>query len=96
MMNEITTNIIVSLVTCVIAMIAFWMIEARDYVTEGKVSRMIELQSPRAIKDIEEERKVEQEKLSALIERNTRAINALEVQIAVLNHTLLEIQKSNE
>jgi len=67
-------------VTIVITMTGFWMMVGRDFVTKSEVDKMIDLR----VTAIEQR----EEKFDKVIEKNTEAIQRLEIQIAILNKTL--------
>lgn len=90
-----------NMLVVVIAMVAFWMVEARHYVTREEAYRIAEQSQRdnpylkdreilmRAVQDISQTR----EQLTELVKQSTEATNALKVEIAILNARLEALKK---
>lgn len=95
-MKDLTSNIVTSLGACVIAMMAFWMAEARNYVTRTEAIELIQTNSPYNADKVwitaEINRANESNRmLNETIQRHNEVTSQLKVEIAVLNKTLQTI-----
>lgn len=86
---------------CIIAMIAFWMVEARNYIKRDEVVQLIESQSPYA-KDkslimAELNRANDSNKaLEQTVSQMKDVLMDLKIEIAVLNKTLQGIREEEQ
>lgn len=91
--KDMTSHIMTSLVACIIAMMAFWMVEARNYITRQDAINIINDNSP-YLKDkawLQAEilrANADNKALSAAIQRNNEVTSELKTEVAVLNKTL--------
>jgi peptidoglycan hydrolase CwlO-like protein len=92
-MRDIVTYAVTSLITIVIAMMGFWMLEARNYITRSDAIQLIEANSPYAkdkvwiVAEINRANEANKE-LKNVIDKTNEVLNELRVEIAVLNENL--------
>lgn len=87
---KLSGTAITTLLTIVITMTGFWMMIGRDYVTREEAEVMVSKEN-RVILTLIEERSNNEARLEKVLEKNTEAIQALKIQITVLNNTLEHI-----
>ena len=87
--------VVTTLVTIVIAMGGFWLMEGRKYITRDEASKMISSEN-RIIRQILEEQQEDKRNLVRILEKNTEAIQQLRIQMATLNSTLKYIEEQNK
>jgi hypothetical protein len=96
-MKDFTNNIVTSLMACVVAMIAFWMVEARNYVTRDETIKLIESNSPYSqdknmIMAELSRTNLEAKDMKRSNDETREVLSELKVEIAVLNKVLQNIQ----
>ena len=99
-MKELTSHIMTSLIACVIAMMAFWMVEARNYITRSEAVELITINSPytkdKAWLQAEINRaNADNKSLSEAIQRNNEVTSELKLELAVLNKALQNLIEQN-
>ncbi len=95
MNNEFIKYIATVLVTIVISMTGFWMMMGRNYVTRAE-TKVIAAEKMVIVEERLEMYLGREDKLEALINMNTKAINEFRVQTAILNQTLQHMQNQME
>lgn len=86
-MKEFWKQSFVTAATVIVMMLAFWLVEGREYISRAEVEHFVE---QRVSERFERVLEVEQ-----ALKDNTKVINELRIQLAVLNETLKHIQKDN-
>jgi hypothetical protein len=86
-MKEVWKQLTTTLSVVVIAMAAFWLVEAREYVTRGEMSQNLEKVVLGLHDELADERAVTVA-LALTLDANTKAINDLRVVLARLEGKL--------
>lgn len=97
MTKESMSSWLQSVIAVTIAMVSFWMVEARHYTTRDETVEMIKMhifQSPYtqdkslifdSLSNLKELQRLNNENLVKALKENTDAINQLKISIAVIN-----------
>lgn len=80
------------LLTIVISMTGFWMVIGREFTTREEVNRIVNTKMI-AVNNEFETRKASDARLEKVLEKNTEAIQGLQVQIATLNVMLESMRR---
>ena len=88
-MKDIWKTVATSALSCVILMVGFWIVQARDYVTRPEVSDMIQTESPYLV----DKQLVLQNinEMKDVLQKNTEVIAQLNLEIARLRAELDKI-----
>ena len=78
-------------ISCIVLMVGFWLVEAKAYVTENKVSEMIQKESPYVIDKELVRATLNEVRLN--LSANTAVLNELNVEIAKLREKLDSIER---
>lgn len=96
-MSEVAVDLAKNLACMIVAMVGFWLIEARYYIYREEAERMVMTLSPYEkdksyilsnIRDMSDYKK----ELQKILKDNTDAVNSLKIEIAVLNNTLKKLE----
>lgn len=87
--------VVTTLITIILTMTGFWLMEGRNYITRDEAARMIDNEN-KIIKQILIQQQDNEERLGNILERNTEAIQQLKIEMATLNRTLEYIEGKNE
>lgn len=76
-----------TLITVILTMVGFWLMEGREFVTRNEALELIQTENKIILERMDARDRNEQ-RLENVLEKNTEAIQQLKVQIATLNSTL--------
>lgn len=86
--------IVATLITVILTMVGFWLMEGREFVTRNEALELIQTENKIILERMDARDKNEQ-RLENVLEKNTEAIQQLKVQIATLNSTLEFIDRNS-
>lgn len=89
---KLALYVFATLVTVILTMISFWLMEGREFVTRNEALELIQQENKIILERMDSRDKNEQ-RLESVLEKNTEAIQELKMQIATLNKTLEFMEK---